>query len=191
MNGRILPSWPQRRIQWTTVGTGAILMMLHSARNDGFSKMKTIFRILSLGALVAFVSGCESTSFTDRLESVPPQVQLVDGPVERVYVAAQKAFKRLDFVLVRAAINRIEAASAIRTSETFGDSRQTVARVRLAQVEPGRTEVQLRLTQETSSSAMGGTRQENLREHSFYQTYFATLQQVMQEQAADEAGSKD
>jgi hypothetical protein len=153
--------------------------------------MKTTLRILSLGALLALLAGCESTSFTDRLEAVPPQTEIVEGSVEQVYFAAQKAFKRLDFVLVRTSMGRIEAASAIRTSETFGDSRQTVARVKLAQLEPGKTEVQLGLTQETSSSSMGGTRQEGVRQHPFFQTYFAALQQVMKEQAADGAGQKN
>lgn len=140
---------------------------------------------------LVLLAGCESTSFTERLEAVPPQFQVVQGDSEQVYFAAQKAFKRLDFVLVRTSMGRIEAASAIRTSETFGDSRQTVARVKLAQLEPGKTEVQLSLTQETSSSSMGGTRQEGLRQHAFFQTYFATLQQVMQEQAADAGGQKN
>jgi hypothetical protein len=155
--------------------------------------MKNIPKILRLSwpVLVLALAGCESTSLTDRLEPVPPQTEIVEGSVEQVYFAAQKAFKRLDFVLVRTSMGRIEAASAIRTSETFGDSRQTVARMKLAQLEPGKTEVQLSLTQETSSSSMGGTRQEPLRQHTFFQTYFSMLQQVMQEQAADAAGQKN
>ncbi|RXK56706.1 hypothetical protein ESB00_12800 [Oleiharenicola lentus] len=141
--------------------------------------------------LAAFMfAGCESTSFSDRLTAVPPQTQVVDGDVEGVYFAAQKAFKRLDFVLVRSTMGRIEAASSIKTSETFGDSRQTVARVRIIQLEPGKSEVELSLTQEVGSASLGGTRQEALREHSFFQTYFATLQQVWAELAAEKAVEK-
>lgn len=146
---------------------------------------------LTLGLCVALLlAGCESTSFSDRLATVPPQTQVVEGDVEQVYFAAQKAFKRLDFVLVRSTMGRIEAASAIKTSETFGDSRQTVARVKISQPEPGKSEVELALTQEVSSSSMGGTRQEALRQHSFFQTYFAMLQQVLQEQAAERTAEK-
>jgi hypothetical protein len=153
--------------------------------------MKPTLRILSLGVLLAFLAGCESTSFSDRLEAVPPQTQVFEGTAEQVYFAAQKAFKRLDFVLVRTSMGRIEAASAIRTSKAFGDSRQTVARVKLSELEPGKTEVQLALTQETSSASMGGTRQEAVRQNAFFQTYFSMLQQVMQEHVTGAEGQKN
>jgi hypothetical protein len=144
--------------------------------------------IAGLSALI--LAGCESTSLSDRFETVPPQVQIVPGEVEQVYPAAQKAFKRLDFVLTRSTMGRVEAASRINTSETFGDSRQIVARVRISPGEAGQSEVALTLTEEVVSSSMGGTRQQALREHSFYQTYFAMLQQVLQERAADQAAEK-
>ena len=140
---------------------------------------------------LAIFAGCESTSFSDRLEAVPPQVQVVDGSVETVYRAAQKAFKRLDFVIVRSTMGRIEAASAINTSKTFGDSRQVVARVRIREADAGRAEVEVSLTEEVGSASMGGTRQQALREHSFFATYYAMLQQVLQEAAADGAAQKN
>lgn len=146
----------------------------------------------SLFALVlAFHGGCESTSLSERLAEVPPQVQGVDADMETVYHAAQKAFKRLDFTVTRSTMGRIEAASAINTSETFGDSRQIVVRVRITQPEPGRSEVEVGVTEEVSSPSMGGTRQRALREHSFFQTYFAMLQQVLQEMAAEQRTEKN
>lgn len=148
-------------------------------------------RLLVVLSLFAFLAGCASRSFTDRVAVVAPQTHVVDGDLERVYFAAQRAFKRLDFVLIRSSMGRIEAASAIRTSEAFGDSRQTVARVKLEQLEPGKCEVQLSLTQATSSASMGGTHQEAVRDNGFFPLYFAMLQQVMQEQAADFRGKKD
>lgn len=149
-----------------------------------------ILTAMTLGVL-AFFTGCESTSFKERLADVPPQAQVVEGSVETVYYAAQKAFKRLDFVLVRSTMGRIEAASAINRSETFADARQIVARVRIVEAEPGRAEVQLSLSEEVSSASVGGTRQRTLREHSFFQTYFAVLQQVLQERAAEAAAEKN
>lgn len=140
--------------------------------------------------LVALFAGCESTSFGDRLEAVPPQVKTVDGDMQDVYFAAQKAFKRLDFVLTRTTMGRVEAASAIKTSETFGDSRQTVARVKITQAEPGKCDVELTVTEEVGSSSMGGTRKQDLREHSLFATYFAMLQQVLAENAAEKAAEK-
>jgi len=145
--------------------------------------------VMAIGIL-GFLTGCESTSFKERLADVPPQVQVVEGNVETVYYAAQRAFKRLDFVLVRSTMGRIEAASAINRSETFADARQIVARVRIVEAEPGKSEVQLSLSEEVSSTSVGGTRQRSLREHGFFQTYFAMLQQVLQEKAADAAAEK-
>jgi hypothetical protein len=146
--------------------------------------------LLSL-AMLAFLTGCESTAVSDRFAAVPPQVQAVSGNLETVQRAAQKAFKRLNFNLVRTGATRIEAASAINTSETFGDSRQIVARVRLVSGEPGQTEVELALTEEVTSASLGGGRQRALREHSFFSTYFAMLQQVLQEMAAEQAAEKN
>ena len=147
--------------------------------------------ILALFAFLLFLTGCESTSLQERFAEVPPQVQAVSGDVEAVQRAAQKAFKRLNFNLVRTSATRIEAASAINTSETFGDSRQIVARVRLLDGMPGQTEVELSLAEEVSSVSMGGSRQRGLREHSFFQIYFAMLQQVLQETAAEQATEKN
>ncbi|AOS45571.1 hypothetical protein Verru16b_02654 [Lacunisphaera limnophila] len=151
--------------------------------------MKTLPLLAALAALL--FAGCESTSFSDRFETVPPQVQSVPGEVEEVYFAAQKAFKRLDFVLTRSSMGRVEAASAIRTSETFGDSRQMIARLKITQGEAGQSEVALSLTEEAVSASMGGTRQQGLRDHGFYQLYFATLQQVLVERATDRAVEKN
>lgn len=140
--------------------------------------------------MLTLLTGCESTSFTERLADVPPQVQMVAGDVETVQRAAQKAFKRLNFNLVRKSATRIEAASAINTSQTFGDSRQIVARVRLLGSVPGETEVELSLSEEVSSTSMGGSSQRALREHGFFQIYFAMLQQVLQEMATESAVEK-
>ena len=40
------------------------------------------------------------------------------------------------------------------------------------------------LTQDVSSQSVGGTHSTALRDHGFYGTYFAELQEVLQEQAA-------
>jgi len=143
-----------------------------------------------LALLSLLLAGCESTSMTDRFATVPPTVQLVDGEGETVYYAAQKAFKRLDFVLTRSTMGRIEAASRIKTSETFGDSRQTVAKVKIVQAEPDKCTVELTLTEEVGSSSMGGTRQQGLREHSLFELYFTTLQQVLQDGTDDKKAEK-
>lgn len=138
------------------------------------------------------LTGCESTSLADRFAVVPPQVQIVDGELDEVHAAAQKAFRRVGLNVIRASRGRIEAASAINTSETFGDSRQTVARIKISPADgPGRSQVELTVTEEVGSASMGGTRQQALREHSLFQTYFPALQQVMNEQTTDRAADKN
>ena len=127
----------------------------------------------------------------DGVAPVPAQVLVVEASPELVYSAAQQAFKRVDFVLTHTTMGRLEAASAIHTSETFGNSRQLVARVAIHEAGPGKSEVELWVTEETSSKAMGGTRREPLRENGFFGLYFAMLQQVLSEQTADKAAQKN
>ncbi|HWA24709.1 MAG TPA: hypothetical protein VG734_03465 [Lacunisphaera sp.] len=132
--------------------------------------------------LCILLTGCESVSGSFS-EAVPPQVQLVEGSREEVYFAAQQAFKRLDFVLTRSVMGQVEAASAIHTSEAFGNSRQQIARVVIREAEAGKSEVQLWVTEETASQSMGGTRRQPLRENGLFQLYFAMLQQVLHERS--------
>ncbi len=145
-------------------------------------------RLLYVFLACAFLAGCES--MPEGVASVPPQVQVVVGSPEKVYHAAQLAFKRLDFVLTHSAMGRVEAASAIHKSETFGNSRQLVAKLAIHEGEPGKSEVELWVTEETSSQSMGGTRREPLRENGFFGLYFAMLQQILQEQSVDKPSDK-
>jgi hypothetical protein len=148
---------------------------------------------LLLASLALFTTGCESVQdrFNSRVAEVPAQTHDYDGSVEQVYLAGQKAFKRLDFVLTRSSMGRIEAASSIHESMAFGDSRQLVANVEIHEVGPGKVEVGMRLTQDVSSESVGGTHRTVLRDHSFYALYFATLQQVLADQMAAKPTQKD
>ena len=151
-------------------------------------------RIFSCFAVLTalLLAGCESVSggLNSRFEAAPPQVHDFDGSVERVYAAAKKAFRELDFNVTRASMGRVEAASSIHTSTAFADSRQLVARIAIHEVGPGKCEVEMWLTQDVSSQSVGGTHSTALRDHGFYATYFAELQQVLQDQATREATEK-
>jgi hypothetical protein len=147
--------------------------------------------------LAAFLAGCESTSFSDRLRerfsAVPPKTLVVAGESRDVYFAVQTTFKRLDYVLTRSNVSdlRVEAASRINTSTVFRDSRQIVASVELAVVGPNQVEVSLRLLEAMEAPGVGGPSELPLREHGFYETYFAALEQVLREQAANAAAKKN
>lgn len=148
-------------------------------------------RVLSSSLFVSALLWGGCTAMPDRFAVVPPQVLVVAGNPEKVYVAAQQAFKRLDFRLTRSVMGRVEAASAIHTSETMGDSRQLIAKVAIHEVEPGKSEVELWVTEETSSQSMGGTHRQPVRENGFYGLYFTMLQQVLQERAGTMSTEKN
>ena len=142
---------------------------------------------------VLFLSGCEAVPgrMRDRFSAVPPKMQVFEGDQPTVCSAAQQAFKRLDFELTRSNPAQIEAVSRIHSSVAFADSRQQVVRLHLNEVAPGRTEVELWLTEQVESKSVGGTSQQALRENGFFNTYFGTLQQVLQEQRALTPAKKD
>jgi hypothetical protein len=140
--------------------------------------------ILMMGMFTA----CESIS--DGVTPMPPQVQMVEASPENAYLAAQQAFKRLDFVVTHSSGAKIEAASAIHTSETFGNSRQLVAKVAIHEAGVGKSEVELWVTEETSSLSIGGTHRQPLKENGFYGLYFAMLQQVLQDRTTEKPGEK-
>lgn len=149
-------------------------------------------RALGIFGLLAVIglAGCESTGFRERVRErfadVPPQVEVVAADVSTAYYATQLAFKRLDYTLVRSSLadRRVEAASRINASVAFRDNLQLRAEVRLTELEPGRVEVALRLTELREGQGLGGAGESPLREHGFNATYFAVLQQVLQEGAA-------
>lgn len=144
---------------------------------------------VSFLGLCLCLAGCTST-LSERMADVPPQVREYNGSVEQVYSAAQKAFKRVDFNVTRSAMGRVEAASSIHTSDTFADSRQITARLAIHELEAGKVEVEMWVTQEVASSSLGGTHRTPMRDHSFFGLYFAMLQQVLVEQGIAQPAPK-
>lgn len=152
--------------------------------------MKSVLCFLSV-LTVGLLTSCESlqTRVRDRFSEVSPKTQTFDGDTRAVYLAVQAAFKRLDFNLTRSSVSdlRVEAASRINTSHAFADSRQLVAQVTIASVGPAQSEVSMRLSEQVEAQGLGGPSERALREHGFYETYFAVLQQVLAEQKASSA----
>jgi hypothetical protein len=142
---------------------------------------------------VLLLNGCESMPdrMRERFSAVPPKMQVFEGAQPAVFAAAQQAFKRLDFELTRSSPAQIEAVSRIHSSVAFADSRQLVARLHLSEAGPDKTGVELWLTEQVESKSLGGTSQQALREHGFFNLYFATLQQVLQEERALPPAKKD
>jgi hypothetical protein len=140
------------------------------------------FRVFFVFLLVAVLTGCESV--TDRFSPVEPKRQVFAGDQAAINAAANQAFKRLDFRVTRSKGADLEAVSRIHSSVAFADSRQLTAKVHLNEMGPGRTEVELTVIEQTQGDRVGGTTQLTMRDHGFFQLYFATLQQVLDDQTA-------
>src|SRR6188768_3782048 len=138
--------------------------------------LRTISPFLALLALL--LTGCES-SIKERFAEVPPKVHEFEASTERLYAAAQDAFKRLDFIIVWKSMGRIDAASRIHHSLAMGDSRQLTVKMLFRESSPGKTEMEMWLTQDVSGEGTGGTYRKPLPESDFYSLYFATLQQFL------------
>jgi hypothetical protein len=162
--------------------------ILRCAQNDGFRNMNFI-RILSLFSILAFFAGCESV--TDRFGPVEPKRAAFMGDQDTVNAAALQAFKRLDFRASRSKSGDIEAYSRIHTSAAFADSRQLTVKLHFNDLGPVRTEVEMIVTEQVQGQSPGGTSQQTMREHGFYQLYFATLQQVLDEETMGVTAKKN
>lgn len=139
------------------------------------------------------LAGCDSlpTRMQERFSPVPPKVQVFTGDQATVNAAAQKACQRLDLKITRSSPAGLEAVTRIKTSASLGDSRQLVLTLRLHEVSPGQTEAALSLVQQVESQSMGGTSQEQMREHSLFMIYFSALQQVLDEATVQSSANKN
>jgi hypothetical protein len=145
--------------------------------------------LISLVLVSLLLSGCESmpAGVRDRFSPVSPKARTFEGDLRTVCTAAQHAFKQLDCVLTDAsgAPSRLEASSRIQTTESLGDSRQLVISLHLREVEKGRTVVEMLISLQVENASLGGPSAQDMREHGFYDIFFTTLQQLLQERAGD------
>lgn len=145
-------------------------------------------RLLSF-VIVAFgLIGCESMG--ERFSPVVPKVQVYNGDQDTLRAASLVAFKRLDFSVTRSKTMDLEAVSRIHSSVAFANSRQLMAKVHLSEAGPGKTAVEMTVTEQSQSDQVGGTSQLAMRDHGFFQLYFATLQQVLDENPNGFPGKK-
>jgi hypothetical protein len=135
-----------------------------------FSGLVALFALL--------LAGCQTT-WKERFADVPPKTQEFDATTEEVYVAAQDALKRQDFKIVWKSPARIQAAGSIHRSLAMGDSRQLTVELRFHESGPGKTEVEMWLTQDVTGEGMGTTYRKPLPESDFFALYFSNLQQFL------------
>ena len=148
-------------------------------------------RILSrsVAFLALLLAGCES-SLKERFAEVPPKTQEFEASVEQVYSAAQSAFKQHDFKIIWKSLGSIDAASAINHSLAMGNSRQLTVKLRFRESSPGKTAVEMWLTQDVAGEGYGATYRKPLPESDFYALYFSTLQHFLEQGAAQLSAEK-
>lgn len=154
--------------------------------------MKTfVFVALCATALLA---GCDSMSsrVQERFATVPPHTRTFAASRRAVYEAGQVAVKNVGLLLGRTSFSQgsIEAYAPIRTGDAVSDTRQTTMDIRLAEAVGGETEVSLLVSEHTEGSFPGGVSEQAMREHSLYDLYFNTLQQVLEENGALKTAAK-
>jgi hypothetical protein len=64
-------------------------------------------------------------------------------------------------------------------------------KLHLNEAGPDGTELEMSVTEQVQGERMGGTSQLAMREHGFFQLYFATLQQVLEENAIGRSSEKN
>jgi hypothetical protein len=140
-----------------------------------------------LAVLVGLGGGCTSidsvgSSVKERVAGMPPRVRTVNGDARLVYEAARQAMKRLGFDVTGggAAQGKLEGLSRIEGGGGFQSSRQRSISVRLTDLEGGRVELQVKMTEiveeDASRSAMSAT-ETPVRDPAAYEAFFNEVEQ--------------
>ncbi len=147
--------------------------------------MKIVSLCLTL-VLGFALAGCESISdrMAERFETTPPQTR--DFPVDQktVFFAAQKALRRMDFVLTRSsqAQGIVNARSGIRDTAVFGAGRQFILEIHVHGAD-GLTHVDAKLTDLLEGDFKAGATGKTVRAHGLYDSFYEQLEQALREAA--------
>ncbi|MBS0662494.1 MAG: lipoprotein [Verrucomicrobia bacterium] len=143
--------------------------------------------ILLLGA-VLLLTGCDSLESlptpSERYGKVEPKVRTFESDYRTTYFAAQLALKRMDWVLTKSALAQgiVNGRSAVHSENAFsGQNRQYTIEVRLNEVDDRHTEVSVLLHEQIEGDFQAGATDRTLREHGLYDSFYASLDQVLRE----------
>lgn len=143
--------------------------------------MRTLLALL-LCSVSLMVGGCESgelpTRLRERFEAPQPKTRVYAAEQRAVFEAAQRAVKRIDFVVSRAgaAQGTIKGHSPLRSGDGFGIARQHSIDVRVQSFEAGSTQVAVVLREQEESESFKGATDIPLREHALYNAFFGALE---------------
>ena len=132
-----------------------------------------VFRLMVLLVLAGALAGCGSVSerLAERFDATAPQTRAIAADRQTVYLAAQKALKRMDFVLTRTAAAQgiVNAQSAIRDTAVFGAGRQFTFELKVHGADATSTNVDARLTELLEGDFKSGATGKTLRSHGLYE----------------------
>lgn len=144
-----------------------------------------ISRLFFLLGLTCVFTGCESISqrMAERFDTAPPQTRAIASDRKTVYNAAQKALKRMDFVLTRSAAAQglVNARSSIRDTAVFGAGRQFTFEIKVNGADPASTNVDVRLIELHEGDFKAGATGKTLRSHGLYDSFFEQLERAVRE----------
>ncbi len=159
--------------------------------------MKTsfLFGFAGLFGLLLTLTGCDtlSSSGSGPFAKVPPQIRTFEVDEKTVFFASQLALKRMSFTLTRTQLaqGRVEAQSSLRNTDVYGAARQFTLKVELSGLGDRHTEVAVLIHEQSEADFKAGATNRALREHGLYDSFFAQLEQALQEQAKKPAAEGD
>ena len=119
--------------------------------------MNTVFlrRYWILFAVLAGLgAGCTSidslgSSVKERVGGMPPKVRTVSGDIRQVYEVTRQVMEQSGYRFTGGgpAQGRLEGLSRIEAEGSFGSSRQRGISIRLAELDGGQVELQVRMTE--------------------------------------------
>lgn len=145
--------------------------------------MRTFTFLLGL-VVLSCAAGCGyvPTRVSERFSPAPAQERVLSQDRARVFEAVQVALKRMSFTVARAADAQgvILARSQIVRNEAFDEKLQYEFEVNVREFGPGETKLYVWVREQIEGGlTTGGVSIKPLRTHGLYDTFFATLDQVL------------
>ncbi len=156
--------------------------------------MRFLALIVPLVSLAVF-TGCEMlpTRVTERFTPIEPQEREIEAERPVVFQAVQLAFRKISFKIDRAleAQGIIVARSNLRSDDAFVGVRQYEFDVKVRAFGEGATKIAVRLQEQIEDEMKAGATSQVLRSHGLYDSFYAALEEALQELAADPAAARN
>lgn len=149
--------------------------------------MRTLTYLLGFVAF-SLAAGCGyvPTRVSERFQSAPAQERVLPNERAEVYIAVQRTLERMRFTLARTAEAQgvVLGRSQIVRNEAFGEKLQYEIEVNVREFGASETKIYVWAREQIEGGlTTEGVSIKPLRTHGLYDTFFATLEQVLREPA--------